>query len=96
MLHGIIKAYGKVVIEDESGKKQTVDYLKLRDSVIEGKVEIDNMYLNDDNELFFIKENTNNKYNLPERYNSEAQHRDNRRAGWHSGGDKKPYGFTHK
>lgn len=96
MLHGIIKAYGKVVIEDESGKKQTVDYLKLRDSVIEGKVEIDNMYLNDDNELFFIKEDTNNKYNLPERDNSEAQHGDNRRTGWHSGGDKKPYGFTHK
>ena len=95
-MRGISKACGKVYVQMDNGEKGSYDYIELRDLVKDGKIKIDNMHIDKYGQLSFInKEQFSNKYSLSDNNKSDRE-KGNRRAGWHSGGDKKPYGFTHK
>ena len=95
MAHGISRVGVKVSIRLDDGETQVFNYNDLKYLIMSGQMYVDNMYITEGGQLRFLPSDNND---MTRRYTTNAigNTSDNRNAGWHSGGMKKPYGFMNR
>lgn len=98
MALGICKTQRGISVKLDNGETRLFDYNTLKQMVLTNQINIANMYINEGGRLCFIptQENDVLRKNLMAMDSDNMNRASNRKAGWHSGGDKKPYGFTHR
>jgi hypothetical protein len=96
MAHGISRNGNKVSVMLDDGTMQQFNYSELKFYITKGEIYLDNMYITEGGQLRFIPSEYSK--NMARKYttNTASNKSDARNAGWHSGGAKKPYGFTNK
>ncbi|MBO5387270.1 MAG: hypothetical protein J6A59_03920 [Lachnospiraceae bacterium] len=95
MAMGISKTQGIINVKLDDGEIRGFKYADLKQMVLNNQIFIENMYINELGHLCFIRSKDND--NARKYMQAETSGASNsRRAGWHSGGSRKPYGFLHQ
>lgn len=84
----------RVNIRLDNGQIKQFDYREIKNLILTGTIQVENMYLDSSNRLCMANKERSmmNKYDMS---CNSASH-NSRHAGMHAGGDRKPFGYYDK